>query len=134
MENSKLSVGDPTKARCTKCRKNTVHTILVVVADKPNMVECGVCNRQHLYRPPTEVKKKVVRQTVQRKDAERKEWTDLQLNLHSSRVRTYSMTEAYRVNALVNHPVFGLGKVQRVVGEQKVEILFADGCKTMRCK
>jgi hypothetical protein len=34
----------------------------------------------------------------------------------------------------MNHPVFGLGVVQRVVGTRKIEVLFEDGKKTMRCR
>ncbi|MDX2478966.1 MAG: hypothetical protein QNK24_01365 [Desulfuromusa sp.] len=44
------------------------------------------------------------------------------------------MTDVYKLNALINHPVFGLGLVQRVIGSQKVEVLFEDGKKTMRCQ
>ena len=44
------------------------------------------------------------------------------------------MTAAYKVKALINHSVFGLGIVQRVLGSQKVAVLFEDGQKTMRCK
>jgi hypothetical protein len=46
----------------------------------------------------------------------------------------YSMAEAYKVNTLISHPQFGIGVVQRVVGPQKIEVLFEDGRKTMRCQ
>ena len=44
------------------------------------------------------------------------------------------MTGAYKTKSLVNHPVFGLGLVQRLSGLQKMVVLFADGEKVMRCK
>jgi hypothetical protein len=53
--------------------------------------------------------------------------------MNSDAARDYSMTGAYKVKSLINHPVFGLGLVQRVVGERKVEVLFEEGKKTMRC-
>jgi len=134
MQSPKLSVGAPIEARCTKCRKNTTHAILSLADEAPTMVECGVCNRQHIYRPPTTVKKPAVRQAVQRKDAERKEWKELQPSMNSTKAKIYSMTATYKLKSVINHPVFGLGIVQRVVGAQKVEILFEDGTKMMRCK
>jgi hypothetical protein len=75
-----------------------------------------------------------VRRTVNPKDTERKEWEVLRPNMNSEKATDYSMTDAYKVKALINHPLFGLGLVQRVVGSQKVEVLFEDGKKTMRCK
>jgi len=44
------------------------------------------------------------------------------------------MTATYKVKSLIAHPVFGLGQVQRVAGPQKIEVLFEDGLKMMRCK
>jgi hypothetical protein len=139
MQSTKLSTGDPIEARCTKCRKNTDHIIVTMAEEGPVKVQCNTCSRQHKYRPPTAAKKPAVRRTIknkeaERKDAERKEWEALRPNMNSTEARSYSMTDAYKVKALINHPVFGLGLVQRVVGSQKVEVLFEDGKKTMRCK
>lgn len=134
MQSTTLSAGDPIEARCTKCRKNTNHVIIAMVEDDPVKVQCNTCSREHKYRPPTVPKKPAVRKTVQPKDAERKEWELLRPNMNSAKATDYSMTAAYKLNALINHPVFGLGLVQRVIGSQKIEVLFEDGKKTMRCK
>lgn len=135
MQSTKLSPGDPIQARCTKCRKNTDHTLITLAAEVPEKVQCGTCARQHKYRPPTEAKKPSVRQkTTQPRDAERKEWENLRPNMNCTKATDYSMTAVYKVNALINHPVFGLGLVQRLAGTQKIEVLFEDGKKTMRCK
>ena len=134
MQSPTLSAGDPIEARCTKCRKNTGHIIVTMAEEGPGNVQCNACDRQHKYRPPTAAKKPSVRKTIDPKDAERKEWELLRPNMKSEKATDYSMTDAYKVKALINHPVFGLGLVQRVVGPQKVEVLFEDGKKTMRCK
>jgi hypothetical protein len=134
MENATLSVGDKIEGRCTKCRKNNEHTILTLVEENPAQVECTVCSRQHKYRPPTAAKKPAARQANQHKEAERKEWETLRPSMNSAKALDYSMTEAYKAKALINHSVFGLGLVQRVIGSQKIEVLFEDGKKTMRCK
>jgi len=134
MESTTLSIGDPIEGRCTKCRKNTDHIIITLAEEKPGKVECQTCSRQHKYRLPTVAKKPAVRQTTRPRDAERKEWEALQLSTENSKAKAYSMTDTYKVNALIDHPVFGLGMVQRVIGAQKVEVLFEDGKKTMRCQ
>jgi hypothetical protein len=134
MENPTFSIGDKIEARCTKCRKNNDHTVLVVEDDAPYKVECSVCSRQHKYRPPTIPKKTAVKRVVDPNQAARKEWIALRPDMNDSKATVYSMSSSYKVNALLNHSVFGLGLVQRIAGEQKVEVLFEDGKKIMRCK
>lgn len=134
MSSTTLLAGDPIEARCTKCRKNTDHVIITMGEEVPVKVQCNSCSRQHKYKPPTVPKKPAVRRAVDPKIAERKEWVELQPTMDSSTAVAYSMTTSYKVNALIDHPVFGLGMVQRVVGAQKIEVLFEEGKKTMRCK
>ena len=130
-----LSVGDQIEGRCTKCRKNTDHIIITLEEEAPIKVQCNTCMRQHKYRPPTVPKKKAAtRQAAKPKDADRKEWEALQPTMDSAKAKTYSMTDSYKLKALIAHPVFGLGIVQRVIGSQKIEVLFEDGRKTMRCQ
>ncbi|MDO3379516.1 hypothetical protein [Geoalkalibacter halelectricus] len=134
MQSTKLTPGDSIEARCTKCRKNTAHVILTLGEKEPLTVECGSCARQHKYRPPSSPKKPVARRNTNSKDAERKEWETLRPSMNGANAHEYSMTGTYKVKNLINHPIFGLGLVQRVVGAQKVEVLFEDGKKMMRCK
>lgn len=134
MKSATHSPGAQIEARCTKCRKNTDHIVVTLAEEGPDEVQCSSCSRQHKFRPPTAAKKPAVRRTVNPKDTERKEWEVLRPNMNSEKATDYSMTDAYKVKALINHPLFGLGLVQRVVGSQKVEVLFEDGKKTMRCK
>ncbi|MEA3363201.1 MAG: hypothetical protein U9Q61_08045 [Thermodesulfobacteriota bacterium] len=134
MQSPTVSIGDPIEGRCTKCRKNTAHIIITIDKEKPGKVECQTCSRQHKYKPPTVPKKTAARQTAKPKDADRKEWEALQPDMDSSKAKTYSMTDSYKLNGLIDHPVFGLGIVQRIIGAQKIEVLFEDGKKTMRCQ
>jgi len=135
------SVGDPIEARCTKCRKNRDHFIVSISDEGPDKIKCQTCEHQHKYKPPIILKTPAEKIAIAAKEAKRrqtaaehKEWSALRSSMDSEKAKTYSMTATYKVNALINHPVFGIGQVQRVLGSQKVEILFEDGKKTMRCK
>ncbi len=134
MKSPCVSVGDSIEARCTKCRKNITHSIIEVNDQKPTLVECRICKRQHNFRPPLPLVNASVRQAELRRDLERKEWQVLRAGFNPAKALPYSMTLRCKVKTLIAHPTFGLGLVQRVVGVQKVEILFEDGCKVMRCK
>ena len=140
MANKTPSAGDPIEARCTKCRTITNHTIIAMTDAGPAKVQCNTCNGQHKYRSPvaasksTTPRKPSTRRSVDPKIAECKEWETLRPEMNSKQAITYSMTTAFKVKNLMQHPTFGLGIVQRVAGPQKVEVLFEDGLKTMRCK
>lgn len=45
----------------------------------------------------------------------------------------YSMKNTYEVGEVVSHPTFGVGKVQQLIKPDKVEILFRQGLKMLRC-
>jgi len=128
------AVGASIDARCTKCRKNASHTILSLSGDSVDKVQCPHCSRQHAFRPPLAASTPTARRSTPPGEADRNEWQRLRPGMKSSLARTYSMNDAYKVKNLVEHPLFGLGLVQRIVGPHKVEILFADGKKTMRCR
>ena len=134
MPNSTLSIGDQIEARCKKCRKSTSHSIVTMNEAEPPGVRCNTCDDEHDYRVPATVRKTPTRRTVDPKIAECKAWEELRPSLNSAMATNYSMTTAFKVKSLMNHPVFGLGIVQRLVGPRKVEVLFEDGKKTMRCK
>jgi hypothetical protein len=40
----------------------------------------------------------------------------------------------YRTKALVNHSHFGLGVVTSLAGSRKMEVLFEEGKKLLRCQ
>lgn len=134
MSNTLLTPGDPLMARCTKCKKNTDHIVVSMAELEPEKVQCSVCERKHKYRPPIEAKKPAVKRVPVHIEAEQKQWKALCLNVDSKKVSDYSMAATYKIKTVINHPLFGLGLVQRVAGPHKVEVLFSTGKKMMRCK
>lgn len=133
MQHIPPATGDPVEARCTKCRKLTSHTLVPAEAG-PTKLQCSVCS--HLRKPPVAAspKKPAPRRSADPAAEERKEWAALEPAMNSTNAANYSMTSSYKLKTLINHPLFGLGQVQRIIGQKKMEVLFSDGKKTMRCK
>jgi len=128
MSSKSLTTGDPIQVRCTQCRKITGHTIVAMAGEQPAEVQCNKCQYTSAAR------KTAARRAVDPQKSEREAWAAMRPGMDSARAADYSMTAAYKVKSLVNHPVFGLGLVQRLSGLQKMVVLFADGEKVMRCK
>ncbi len=141
MSGKQLSAGDTVESRCTKCRTIMNHTIVAMVDGKPGRVECNTCKGIHNYRKPAAEKSTTTSKTpaTSRKKVSRKvdpdpaAWEALVLNSLDGRAVTYSFQGEYKLEQIVNHPVFGLGQVTRLVPPNKVEILFQEGRKLLRC-
>ena len=147
MNNRKLSAGDIIEARCTRCRDILNHRIVAMVAEKVVRVECNTCGGVHNYYPPptlkspktpggSAVRKEASAPRVPKKDpaqSERDEWASLRHNMRIDRAITYNMNAKFKVNDLIDHPSFGLGVVKQIIVPNKMQILFEDGIKLLRC-
>lgn len=151
MTTKKLSAGDIIESRCTKCREVLNHRIVAMVEGKVVRVECNTCNGVHNYYPPPAAKvAKAPRAAAasktratpavpraSRKDpaeVEREEWASLHPTFDLEKALPYDMNGRYQVKRLILHPVFGLGLVKAVIIPNKMQILFKDGIKLLRCQ
>ena len=145
MMRRKLTAGDIIEARCTKCRAVLNHRIVAMVEDRVVRVECNTCGGVHNFYPPGESKAPTARAAARgsapapRKaekktgKAERDEWESLYNAVDRSRAVPYDINGKFKVNDLVEHPVFGFGFVKSVIKPNKMEVLFEEGRKLLRC-
>lgn len=141
----KKSAGDIIETQCTRCRKLMNHTIVAMVGEKVVRVECNTCHGTHNYRAPKPEKAAAVPKTPREKAAttrkEKKdptaadcaEWANLQPSMDPEQAKPYDMAGKYRVKSLISHPLFGLGIVLLSLPPNKIEVLFKDGKKRLRC-
>lgn len=135
MSQKMMNVGDPIDCRCSKCRKITNHVIVAMADGTPAKVECNTCQGQHKFRRPATVRKAPAsRSPVDPRLAEQKEWQTLRTDIESRQAMAYSMEAAFKIGAVIRHPVFGLGLVQSKIGPRKIDVLFSEGRKKMRCR
>jgi len=139
------SAGSIIEAHCTRCRTIMNHTIVAMVGEKIARVECNACHGIHNYRPLKTVKEPAAAKTALKKaavprkaktdpeTAAREEWSALQPDMDPEQAIPYDMNRKYRLNALLLHPLFGLGIVKAVLPPNKVAVLFSDAQKLLRC-
>ncbi|HKZ16555.1 MAG TPA: hypothetical protein VJ161_03685 [Geobacteraceae bacterium] len=141
----KLSAGDIIEARCTKCRAVLNHRIVAMVEERPVRVECNTCGGVHNYYPAGESKAPASRSVVRKLDASPRkaergqkctdpgEWESLYKAVDRSQAATYDMNGKYAANDTIEHPVFGFGVVKLTIRPNKMEVLFQEGKKLLRC-
>jgi hypothetical protein len=136
------TAGDIIDAYCTSCRTVMNHTIVSMVETRPARVQCNTCNGVHNYRKEktagTAAKASATKVSIRQPRKEpgktaHQEWAKLQFGQDGARVALYDMKASYKVGNHVNHPKFGLGIVKQLAGANKVEILFEEGLKLLRC-
>lgn len=139
------SIGEDIDAYCLKCKMMLAHVILFKVDGVVNRVKCKTCRAEHKYRgtlpgskktdaarmPGAVRTKKPVAQKVPVNDAPL-QWDLKSRNMpRETSVRNYSIQETFKVNHVINHPVFGIGFVEKVVTDKSMTVLFHDSVRLM---
>ncbi|MFA5321327.1 MAG: hypothetical protein WC373_01530 [Smithella sp.] len=140
-----ISVGDHIDAYCLKCKLVLAHVIMFKVDGVVNRVKCKTCGAEHKYRGTIPgVKKNAAARTP---GAARVKTTvaakvpvnnaPLQWDLKSrnmppeTSIRDYSIKDTFKVNQVINHPVFGIGFVEKVASDKSIFVLFHDTVRLM---
>ncbi|MEN6507534.1 MAG: hypothetical protein ABFD63_01890 [Smithella sp.] len=140
-----ISVGENIDAFCLKCKLVLSHLILFKVDEVVNRVKCKTCGAEHKYRGTAPAAKKTVAvrtpiATRAKKPATPKaavydaplQWDLKSRNMPpATSIRNYSIKDAFKVNHVINHPVFGVGFVEKVVTDKSIYVLFNDTVRLM---
>jgi ribosomal protein L44E len=51
-----MRVGDDIDDYCSRCKRNTEHSVLAMVGEEVKKIRCRTCNHEHNYRPARKVK------------------------------------------------------------------------------
>jgi hypothetical protein len=141
-----LFVGDNIDSYCLKCKLVLTHVIMFKVDGVVNRVKCKTCGAEHKYRGTTMpgAKKIAAARTpgaarVKKTAAAKVTVNDapLQWDLRSrnmppeTTIRDYSVKDAFKVNNVINHPIFGIGFVEKVTSDKSISVLFHDAVRCM---
>jgi hypothetical protein len=144
----KYEIGRGIEAYCTKCNDDTAHVITAMEGRNITKVMCQVCYSYHKFKPPRDQendkpavtkkskvtsksgktpKKRVRRVTIRKSDS----WSDALEKADTGEAVDYYFAGSYENGNVLNHKKFGLGVVRKVLSEQKIEVLFESGMKTL---
>lgn len=125
-------------AYCTSCRMDLVHVIEAMDGERIARVHCKTCKKQHAYRPAKGQKEPAAKQPVKRSAPKRKqsnaiplEWEKVMEANKEMVSRPYSMKGSFSEGEKIDHPKFGTGWVTRLIGTNKMEVLFKEDLKIM---
>lgn len=135
--------GMPVKVECRAC--GSVHKYVAPEAHARPKVEKTVRvkaghNRAEAVDATVKAEKRAAaprltreeKQLAHRAEENEQRWTSLVAERAAVPV-AYSMTGTFAVNTLVDHPVFGTGAVIELLPPDKMDVMFKDGVKRLRC-
>ncbi len=135
--------GMPVKVECRAC--GSVHKYVAPEAQARPKVEKTVRvkaghNRAEAVDATVKAEKRAAaprltkdqKQQAHRAEENEQRWNSLVAGRAATPV-AYSMTGTFAVNTLVDHPVFGTGAVVELLPPDKMDVMFKDGVKRLRC-
>lgn len=136
-----IGVGKEILSQCNKCKLILAHIIVAMKnSTDPDKVMCKTCKGTHSYKDPAEKKKKVTIEKVIKNarvssgkkitQSVAEIWSDA-IAKSTSPVVNYSIRTAFTKGDVIEHPTFGQGIVERLIDNNKIEVLFKDEYKTL---
>ncbi|MCL1893271.1 MAG: DUF3553 domain-containing protein [Holophagaceae bacterium] len=130
-------------APCGRCKMETKHRILSITEGTPETLICVNCSSVHKFRPERTIQEKHVGSKVIRPTKATKATSPRAGSSSSSHFQELMVSEkagtiakpfgqgvAWEMGMWVDHPSFGLGKIQHKAG-RKIDVLFQSGLKTL---
>lgn len=123
-----IKVGQEVQAHCKKCKADTLHKVTVIKEGKIKKVMCSSCLSTHAYRAPQ--KSGVVGEAVSvakiRKTTRRgiKDWATLVADVDEKSATNYKLSGDYTNVIALQHKIFGLGVITKVISSDKIEVVF----------
>jgi hypothetical protein len=129
--------GQDVDAPCGRCGGETRHQVLTVTNGVPDKLICGNCRSVHKFRaakPEPMARAPRLPSAVKAAPRPGSLMNQFQQVLAQeqggAKASPYRVAERWEEGAWMDHPSFGLGRVQRRMGK-KVDVLFRDGLKTL---
>ncbi len=131
-------VGMEIDAPCGRCKGETRHRIHTITDGVPEKLICGACNSVHKFRAEKPAKaestsrpSRMATAAAPKPVVSSSHFQDLMISEQAgTKSKPYSPATKWEEGMWLDHPNFGLGRVQRKAG-RKAEVLFRDGLKTL---
>jgi hypothetical protein len=139
-------IGNDIEAYCTKCKILLDHIILVEIDQVVSRVKCKTCGSEHKYRSEKPISKKSssspdslsVNKVKSGSSMPKKmstaptQWENKKNELKSNHlIKIYRTQDTFRLRDVIQHHAFGLGFVEQIISDTRMEVLFCDSIKRM---
>jgi len=130
-----IGVGKEVLSYCSKCKLTLAHTITNMKDAKTiGKVECKTCKTTHAYKDPSKVKAKGTSKLTQQKNKTADSVSDIwmaAINNSKAKSKKYTIKQKFDLKDIIDHPTFGPGVVDRLIDNNKIQVIFRHDIKTL---
>lgn len=133
---SEFNVGKDVLSYCNKCKLTLSHIIVTMKnANTIGKVQCKTCNATHAYKDPSKVKatrqkSKISKKKMQQENSISDIWMEA-INNSKSKSQKYNMAKKFSLGDIIDHPKFGPGVIDRLIDNNKIQVIFRHNIKTL---
>jgi hypothetical protein len=125
----RVRVGDDIQSYCGRCKAERAHLVAAMKSDTvPAQVICRTCQTRHGFRAPVDAAAGPKRAKVAPRGGGGR--PPVSRGPGDPPPRPYSTQESYAAGAFVDHPRYGVGRVEDSRGT-KIDVRFGDGVRTL---
>lgn len=143
---AELSVGKEVLSYCSKCKLTLAHIIVTMKDSKTaDKVQCKTCKATHVFKDPGAAKaktsvNKVIKSAKAKRTGSKKStetvaelWTRA-IGKNTTGTKSYTIRGSFTTGDIIDHPTFGQGVVEKLIDDNKIEVLFQDDYRTLMHK
>jgi hypothetical protein len=144
---AEISVGKEVLSNCSKCKLILAHIIVTMKDTKTaDKVQCKTCKATHSFKDPSAKKaktsvNKVIKSAKAKSRTGSKRSTETVAELWTKAIskgtadtKSYSIKGSFIMGDIIDHPTFGQGVVEKLIDDNKIEVLFQDDYRTLMHK
>lgn len=128
-----LGVGKEVISHCNKCKLALAHIIVTMKTPTTvGKVECKTCKGVHAFKDPNATKKKATRtRRASTPKVPVSELWEQAVDKAKSPSQKYSPRSKFVLGDLIDHPKFGQGVIEKLIDNDKIEVIFKSDIKTL---
>ncbi|MFA6236610.1 MAG: hypothetical protein WC635_04710 [Bacteriovorax sp.] len=144
---AEINVGKEVLSNCNKCKLTLAHIIVTMKDSKtPDKVQCKTCKATHAFKDPgaakakTSVDKVIKSAKAKSRTGSKKStetvgelWTKA-IGKNTTGTKSYTIKGSFSSGDIIDHPTFGQGVVEKLIDDNKIEVLFQDDYRTLMHK
>ncbi|MBY0414728.1 MAG: hypothetical protein K2Q18_11205 [Bdellovibrionales bacterium] len=137
---STIGVGKEILSNCSRCKLILAHIIVTMKsATDPDKVMCKTCKATQSFKDPSAKKKKTsIAKVISTARSGGKKSTETVGELWNKAIskstggqKDYTIRGSFQTGDVINHPTFGQGVVEKLIDNNKIEVIFQDDYRTL---
>jgi len=128
----KLAAGQEVDSFCTRCQLDLAHVIVAMDGARIARVQCKTCKTVHAHRTRAPAPRAPRGEHPRgRGSLSTRDYDRLTQNRDLSRPRPYRPATGFAGGDVLAHATFGVGVVNRVLADSKIEVAFPGGLRVL---